>query len=79
MYNIDGHQPKTRISKFAIVQQTKNNNLFCNSLPLSLSPSLSPTLLLQTVKKYPEYLSFKTPEFHIFKISVLLNSRDSEL
>ena len=28
---IDGRQPKTRISKFAIVQETKKTNLFCNA------------------------------------------------
>ena len=27
---IDGRQPKTRISKFAIVQETKKTDLFCN-------------------------------------------------
>ena len=28
--HIDGRQPKTRISIFAIVQATKKTNLFCN-------------------------------------------------
>ena len=28
---IDGRQPKTRISKFAIVQETKKTNLFGNA------------------------------------------------
>ena len=28
--HIDGRQPKTRISKFAIVQETKKTDLFCN-------------------------------------------------
>ena len=29
--HIDGRQPKTRISKFAIVQETKKTNLFGNA------------------------------------------------
>ena len=29
--HIDGRQPKTRISKFAIVQETKKTDLFCNA------------------------------------------------
>ena len=29
--HIDGRQPKTRISKFAIVQKTKKTDLFCNA------------------------------------------------
>ena len=28
---IDDRQPKTRISKFAIAQETKKTNLFCNA------------------------------------------------
>ena len=30
-FHIDGRQPKTRISKFAIVQKTKKTDLFCNA------------------------------------------------
>ena len=30
--HIDGRQPKTRISKYAFVQETKKTNLFCNAI-----------------------------------------------